>query len=275
MPARAEETPLTTTAGSWPFFLEKWYVDTLLDDGSIVIVLLGRLRVLGLERARLTAELHRPDGTTVRGSAAVGTIRRGAAGRTFDGGRLEPTELTWRTPTLSGRLRLTPRYPATQLGDPLVRDGSRQLRWIVEVPDAEVDGELAWDGQRLAVKGRGYRDYLALDLLPWRVPLRELHWGRAACGAHACCWVRQRLEKRVLEGTWRDGAMTSGYEPPALERERVIQRGPVADLPLMRIGPLRSVLRRLARDPQQTRTVSRATLDGERGWAVHEAVQWR
>ncbi len=275
MPALTGQTPLTATAARAPFFLEKWYVDTLLEDGSILIVLLGRLRALALGRSRLTAELHRSDGTSVHGSASVGAIRRSGAGCAFDGGRLEPTELAWRTPALSGRLHFMPRYAGTHMGDPLVRDGRRRLRWIVEVPDADVTGELEWNGRQLAVRGRGYRDYLGLDLLPWRMPLRELHWGRAACGAHACCWVRQRLESRVLEGTWRDGTMTSGYEPPTLEHERVIQRGPVADLPVMRIGVLRSVLRWLARDPQQSRAVSRAILNGQPGWAVHEVVQWR
>ena len=161
------------------------------------------------------------------------------------------------------------------MGDPLFRDGRRQLRWIVEVPDAEVEGELEWDSRRLAVSGRGYRDYLALDLLPWRVPLRELRWGRAACGEHARCWASQRLGNGVREGTWSDGSVTPGYEPPPLEHERVIQQGPVADLPVMRIGPLRSILQRLARDPHQTRIVARTTLGGEPGWAVQEVVRWR
>ena len=143
------------------------------------------------------------------------------------------------------------------------------------MPDADVRGELEVGSQRLSVMGRGYRDYLALDLLPWRVPLRQLEWGRACGGEHAAWWIRLQLKDTVLEGTWSDGIMRPRHDPPSLEAERVIQEGHVADLPVLRIGLLRSVLRRLARDPHQTRVVGRTSLSGAPGWAVREVVRWR
>ncbi|NIM49921.1 MAG: hypothetical protein GTN62_06505 [Gemmatimonadales bacterium] len=271
----SSQAEVTTTLGREPFFLEKWYLDTILDDGTLLIVLLGHLRALGLRRARLSAELHLPDGRVVRGDASVGAIVPEGGGRRFHHGQLGETELVWRTSTLSGELRLISRHTSARLRDPLLTDGKRQLRWIVEVPDADVEGELRWSAGRLAVAGRGYRDYLAVDLLPWRLPIRELRWGRAFAGDHACCWMRLGTHDAALEGTWADGHMESRMAPPPLHEERVIQQAHVADIAALRIGALRSVLRRLAGDPYQTRWLAQASLGGARGWAVHELVRWR
>lgn len=267
--------PIASTVGRAPFFLEKWYVDTLLEDGSLLIVLLGELRAFGLRRTRASVELYQPDGSCVRGDASVGPLRQSSDGRKFDGGHLGPNEITWRTPSLSGWLRFASRYPPGQLRDPLLVDGKRKLRWLIEVPDADVDGEIRWGSSRQRVEGRGYRDYLALDLLPWRVPFRELRWGRAVAGEHAGCWISLRLHAETLAGTWNDGVMMPGFSPPSLEEDREIQATHVAELPILRIGLLRAVLKRLAGDPHQTRALARTSLDGVRGWAVHEVVRWR
>lgn len=270
-----EPAPLSATEGRAPFFLEKWYVDLISDDGTMLIVLLGQIRALGLRRARLTAELHRPDGSAVRGAAQIGGIASTGSSRIFRGGSLEPEILVWETPNLSGELYHTARYQTAYTSDPLLIDGTRQLRWIVEMPDADVRGELRVGSESFSVTGRGYRDYLALDLLPWRVPLRHLEWGRAACGEHAAWWIRMQLTNGVIEGTWSDGTVMHRQDPPILAAQRVIQQGHVADLPVLRIGWLRSVLRRLARDPHLTRVVGRAHLEGTPGWAVQEVVRWR
>jgi hypothetical protein len=60
-----------------PFTFEKWYVDALLPDGTVLLVYIGRLVVCGLRAARLTADLYFPDGTHLRGGTSLPYIRGG------------------------------------------------------------------------------------------------------------------------------------------------------------------------------------------------------
>jgi len=265
---------LSSTRRHWPFFLEKWYCDAILDDGTLLVVLIGQLELFGLSRGHLSAELHRPDGTVVRGDASVGKLVRNEHGVAFKGGSLSATSLEWHTSALSGRLSLRPRLSGTSLRDPLLTDGKRRLRWVVEVPDGTVDGEVTCNGERIEIRGRCYRDYLALDLLPWRLDIRELHWGRAFDGERSSWWIKLRTRKETVQAWSLDNDVSPEPRAPRLEEERKLQEMHVSDLPVLRIGLLRSALRRIVGDPYQVRFLARATVGFSMGWAVREEVSW-
>jgi hypothetical protein len=265
----------TPGADRWPFTLEKWYVDTLLPDGSVLIVYLGRMRLWGVSTARLAAALFQPGEPPREGGAGArdlvcrdGVVQLGAA-------QLSERSLHWETAGLSGHLEFTPRYPAPAIPSPFLTSGERRLEWMVELPDADVRGEVRWRGGSRDIVGRGYRDRVWFDLLPWRFPIRRLEWGRAAAGRHAATWVAQHTDAGVVECGWMDGQVTSGR--PAgigLDEPRLLLDGPVVDLRGLRLGAMRPLLRRVTGDPRQTKRAGAATIGGERGRAVSEVVLW-
>jgi len=257
-----------------PFRLAKWYCDVLGGDGTLLIVMLGEVRLGGLRRARLAAELHRPDGTVVRDAVSLAHVRRTSGGCTFEAGGLEPGGLAWRAPGLSGSARLAPRFPATTPADPLLSVGRRALRWTVEIPDADAEVELVWPGGRLALRGRAYRDRVLLDAMPWRLGLRRLTWGHAVFPTGAAWWLELATRRRTIAATWRNGVVSAGCTPPALEPAPTLVDLRVADLPVLRIPPLGAAARWLAGDPHQQRWLARAG-GHERGWSIHELVRWR
>ncbi len=257
-----------------PFRLEKWYLDVVGDDGTLLIVTLGELRLGGLRRARLAAELHRPDGTTVRDTLSLAHFRRTSGGCTFAAGGLEPDGLAWRAPGLSGSVRLVPRFPAFTPADPLLATRRRSLRWTVEIPDADAAVDLTWPTGRLALGGRAYCDRVLLDAMPWRLGLRRLAWGHAVFPTGATWWLELVTRRHTIAATWRDGVLSAGCAPPALEPARTLGDYRVVDLPVLRIPPLGTVVRWLAGDPHQQRWLARA-VGAERGWSVHELVRWR
>ena len=187
---------------------------------------------------------------------------------------MTPTSIEWQTPVLSGRLRISPRVSATSLRDPLLVDGKRRLRWVVEVPDGVADGEVTWHGESIGINGRCYRDYVAFDLLPWRLGIRELHWGRAFGGDRTRWWIKLRTRKETVEASSLDSDVNSRLQRPQLEDERLLQEMYVADLPVLKVGVLRSALRRFVGDPYQVRFIARAALGTSMGWAVREEVRW-
>ena len=69
-------------------------------------------------------------------------------------------------------------------------------------------------------------------------------------------------------------ASTVRAREPALGPARVLVEGRVADLPGLRFGLLRPLLRRLTRDPREEKWAGPATLAGEPGRGVHERVVW-
>lgn len=257
------------------FFLEKWYIDTLLPNGDVLLVYLGRVRILGAWLARVTADLFRANGQVIAAHAAARGVRTGPDLLDFDAARLDGKELSFDLEGLSGRLTFSPRGPAVEPPKPFLARGSCALFWEVEVPDADVSGALSWPGGGCQVSGRGYRDRIAFDFLPWRLPVSSLEWGRAVAGEHAAVWMRAETPDGILRYAWLDGTRQTTDDSVILGPARTLVHTAIADLPGLRSGPLRPLLRRLTRDPVETKWAAQAAILGVSGLAIHERVVWQ
>jgi len=267
---------LAPRGGRGPFTLEKWYIDTLMDDGAVLLVYIGRVRLLGVWFSRVTAELFLADGDVVRGGASVRDVSGSEEKLVFGPVRIEGENLTFETPGLSGRLAFAGRHPALALADPFLAEGARQLKWDIEIPDADVTGEVRWPSGGRAVAGRGYRDRVWFDLLPWRFPIRELIWGRAVAGEHAAMWVQATTRTGPVMDGWLDGAPAPEARAAVeLGTPRVLVESAVVDLEGLRVGALRPLLRWLTGDPVEVKWAAPATIAGAEGVAIHEVVRWR
>jgi hypothetical protein len=272
---------LSLRRASFPVSLEKWYVDALLDDGTVCLVYIGSLAVGGARINRVTAELFRSDGSVVRGAAKVGRIVAGAGFLRCSAADIDGDRLRFHTAGLSGDLNLRPLAAPWTAFDPFVVAGRRALTWSVEIPDASVEGRLRWPDAELPVRGRGYRDRVWFDLYPWRFPIARLRWGRAAAGEHAAVWSRATTtDGRTVAGAWLDGAAVDlpSDGPPggvALEGGRTFLDADVADLEGLRLGVLRRPFARLGGAPHETKRQARCTINGVPGVAVDEIVTWR
>jgi hypothetical protein len=224
----------------------------------------------------VTAELFLADGNVVRGDASARDVSGSEEKLVFGPVRIEGENLIFETPGLSGRLTFAARHPAVDLAAPFLAEGARQLKWDIEIPDADVAGEVRWPSGGRAVVGRGYRDRVWFDLLPRRFPIRELVWGRAVAGEHGAMWMQATTRRgRVAEG-WLDGAQTSDARAVVeLGESRVLVESAVADLEGLRVGVLRPLLRRLTGDPVEVKWAAPATVAGAEGVAIHEVVRWR
>lgn len=264
----------------FPVLLEKWYIDALLDDGSVLLVYLGALTLWGLRLARLTAEFFPADGPTVRGSAPVYHIHGAADTLHFGAATIDGVRLRFTTDGLSGELEYSPRFPSLSLREPFLAEGGRSLHWSVEIPDAEVTGHLAWPGGERRLVGRGYRDHVWFDFPPWRFPIEELVWGRAVAGAHAATWVHATTSRGIVAASWLDGRMVApgeGGDPPegvSLGPGAMFVDANVAALDTLRLGALRGPIQKLSGDPHETKWRAPCVIAGQRGVAVREVVRW-
>jgi hypothetical protein len=246
----------------------------LAPDGTVVLVYLAQLGLGPLVQRRVTAELFRPGSAPIRGDASASEVRGGEGFLRFGSATIEGELLRWETPGLSGELRYRPRAAPTHLGHPFLEHDGRSLTWNVEIPDADVEGELRFPGGALTIAGRGYRDRVWMDIPLWSFPLRELDWGRAVTGSHATTWVRARTTKGLVSAAWLDGALLPDRPEIALVGTRELLASRVVDLDGLKLGALRPLLRRITGDPHEIKWASRASLGGEEGVAIHEIVRW-
>lgn len=63
------------------------------------------------------------------------------------------------------------------------------------------------DGHELA--GRGYAERIELTLPPWRLPIRQLLWGRYVSPLHSVVWIRW-IGERPLELIFHNGTQCRG-----------------------------------------------------------------
>ncbi len=272
---------LTLHPTRFPFSLEKWYIDTLLDDGSVLLVYLGAITLCAVRLARVTAELYPVHGPVVRGSATVRHIEGGENSLRFGPAAIEGDHLRFTTAGLAGDLIMSPRYPPCALREPFLTEGSRALHWSIEIPDADVTGTLTWPGGTRTIAGRGYRDRVWFDFAPWRFPIREQMWGRAVAGDHAATWVRSTTNQGVITLSWLDGHMVetdtvSGLPVGVtLEPARMFLDADVVALEGLRLRGLRGPLRRISGDPHETKWQAACAIAGIRSVAVHEVVRWK
>jgi hypothetical protein len=283
------ECDLSLTEPRFPSTLEKWYIDALCEDGTVLLIYLGRLRLFGFTWARATAEIFLPDGRVIRSSAPVTAIRGGIGQLRFGETAIDGERLAVSIGEVQGELRYHARHGEVLSRDPWTTVGSRRLAWKVEIADADVEGRLCWSRGEFEVRGaRGYRDRVFFDLLPWRFPIRKLAWGRAVAGNHAAFWLsaerdagegaepaRSTLREAWLDGESVDCPRESAPSAVQLGGARTLLATHVVDLKGLRLGPAKALLRSLTGDPYETKMASSCTIFEASGRAIHERVTWR
>ena len=160
------------------FALSKWYFDCVAEDGRTAIAYASVLRWRGLS-------VHWSSIDVRDGAAAVhrASTRRAAAPRRSDG------SIQWRHSTLGCAVDC--RSVQSPFARTLHRDTDGAVDWSCEASAARVRIEVA---DAVPVEGLGYAERLELSVLPWRLGIDELRWGRwiAGDGSHSIVWIDWR-----------------------------------------------------------------------------------
>jgi len=137
-------------------------------------------------------------------------------------------------------------------------DGDHRVVWEPLVLNGPVSGSLT---------GRGYAERLTLDIMPWKLGLKRLRWGRFCGARHSLVWI-------IWEGKIpRHLALVDGTEIPSVEAtDKTISAGDcrldIADAQLVADAPLGSGA--LARMPWPKKIAPAHFLNGhERKWFAH------
>jgi hypothetical protein len=252
-----------------PFSLVKWYMDCVTDAGDAAIVYCADLRWGGM---------HATIGNVLESGAETST--RTSLGRY----RIEclPDEIAVDYPRLkiSGSWRPT----CSPFQRAVYEEAGGSIEWNCLQPASRVRMRT---GER-EFEGLGYAECLTVTVAPWRLPLRQLRWGRFVSAHHSLAWVDWQGEYSA------SFAVADGIECKLIsisESEIAIESGAlqIGEEISLRGGRLRSTilpgaraLRRLFPPSifniREQKWKSRGTLvhrgETSYGWVIHEVVDW-
>lgn len=257
------------------FHLDKWYLDVITDQGTVVIVYVARME-WGRIRVRYASTLQCTPLQSTREAATV----HGVEWPRFAGGTM-----TWEHAALgvSGRwCRDTPPVEKT-----LVSGQSGDIQWMCYMPRARAVVQYG-DG---AFAGHGYVERLRLTIPLSRLPFRTLRWGHHASDRHSVVWI-DWTGGDARRWVWLDGreqpdavvtdsgvSGCAGGDSLQLSDSRdVVDRRVLAGL-----GGVLPVLGRhlvgALADMHEHKMLSRSAIvkaghATDHGWALHEVVTW-
>jgi hypothetical protein len=259
-----------------PFTFTKWYVDCVAADGRIVI---GYWASLAWRRVALTWQnvtLYEAGRPPVDRSSLVPAPPPVVAGDT----------ITWGAPVLGCVAGVESRQRPIDVR--LLDSDAGVVEWRAEAPAAVVSFKL--DGCT-PVQGPGYAERIVISIPPWRLPIRELRWGR---------WVDSSASRSVVWIDWRGDSprtwvFVDGINVPAavvadesicadgmkfvLSERRTLHARAFADIAAT-IPPLRAVVPKSLLALRETKWCSAGTLlqrnaAAQTGWAIHEVAVFR
>lgn len=249
----------------------KWYADAVAPDGTALIAYHAELRWRGAA-VRLGSVLRAP----AQGEVAVLVTARPGRAPVFS-----DATLTWPASRLFSGGRWTPL--ALPFARTLLSRGGRTLDWSCVAPAARV--VIEGDGQ---LEGLGYAERLEMTLAPWRLPIRELRWGRFVSDRASMTWIDWQGEaplRLVLHGG-RVAAQASVDERHVATAEatltlaapRVLRDGPLGTLLLSHVPLVGKSLPARLLSLHETKWLARGVLEDRagrhEGWVIHEVVRW-
>jgi hypothetical protein len=260
--------------GKNSFLLTKWYLDCVAENGDAVILYVAHLKWKALT-------IHYGSLLTVFGGE-VGTtssLRDGATPDVLD------EKIAVNLPHLD--LKGTWQGLRSPIRKTVFESEHGSADWHCLQPMSQVD--LLFHGDT-KLTGRGYAECLTLTVLPWKLPLNELHWGRFLSDQDAVLWMDWRgpYQQRVVVHNGNERQVKSITEseivladPDArleLDRGLVLRRGMLGDTVFPGISRLAKVLPRSMLSVDECKWRSRGVIHmagaESSGWAIHEVVKW-
>lgn len=251
------------------FYLKKHYFDGIDEAGNAVIIYGATLRFLGVNlpyASYLCADQH-----GVREQSCIRSLNINTDAR-----------------IAQSRLKLSGQWLAcaAPLRVRLIDDRRYFLDWHVHQPKSAFRLKL----YQQSFSGMGYAETLETNIAPWRLPLRELRWGRFLSTTHYLVWVQwcgeRPLQKLFYNGreindfTLDDHALMVHHANIALYFEQVhlLKDAPLADL-ATRYPFLRLLATRRFWQTHERKYGAQARLVDEtgasvQGQALYETVSW-
>lgn len=243
--------------------IRKWYLDCVAGDGTAWIGYWGDVRWGALHVSFASSLLF--DGARAETKTSLHR-------------EVEPQHdahrIAWDAPSVGVSFELTPRTTGVE------KELYDSVHWRCVAPSGDVVVQLP--GR--TIRGRGYAEVLEMGVAPWRLPIRELRWGRAIGAQTSLVWIQWRgafpLQVVVRDGVLEDAAHIDDDEVRladgtrlAMFEKRALREESLANT----LAPLKWVLPKKLTGAFEEKWLSRGTISFidrpiDEGWVIHERV---
>lgn len=254
------------------FRLTKWYLDSVAENGDAAIVYCAVLNWGAVHLQYRSVLQSSGNEVTTRSSLKREPLPAECSGIISFESRHLGVNGTW-----------TAR--AAMIESTVFENDEGRVEWCCLQPKSRVMIETADAG---VLHGLGYAERLTLTLPPWKLPLRELRWGRFLSEDHSLVWIDwqgEHAERNVyLDGTSVCAERISDSElvlqdcELKLNQELTLRSGRLLDTVLPGAPLLAKIFPLALLKSEEHKWRSRGVLtNGDRrseGWAIHEVVRW-
>ena len=257
------------------FELSKWYADCVTEDGDALIIYHAQLRWRTPTIHYSNLLIHEAG----RPARSQFSLRKQPA-------PIHKGDVEWKSPVWNAKGSWRKTGPPVR--EILFDSAAGSVEWNCVAPRSSAEVRI---GERRPYRGEGYVEHLRLTIPPWRLPIRELRWGRFVNACDGLVWIdwQGSYNKRVVyyngspvtaraisdrEIVLGDGAAVLSLDTSTILREGALGATALSVLPnIERLFPARILgireckwlSRAVLRRPGQTDSV---------GMAIHEVVEW-
>ncbi len=253
------------------FQLSKWYADCTSEEGDAVIVYHAELRWRRLAIHYASVLFHR-DGQPAESQFS---LHKHAPPQLKDGAIEWPGTGCWRD-------------IGTGVRELLYESAAGSVEWNCVAPRAAASVQV--EGV-LPVRGWGYAEHLQVSIAPWKMPIRQLRWGRFVNSTDAMVWIdwcgAHNKQVVYLNGKAVDAAAIGDREIVLANHEGVLsldaaialRDGLLGATALSMFPNLDRIFPKSVLQTRECKWLSHAVLrrpgrPDSAGMAIHEVVEW-
>jgi hypothetical protein len=272
--------PMTPALGHSPvesahrFRLSKWYADCVTAQGDVLIAYYGIARWRGL-RFHYSSLLQLMGNSRSRAKYSVAR----STAPSFN-----QNTLSWK----SRALKFEGTWKSLDPGhsERLFSSNEGFVEWHCLQPRARA--QIRGDS-KVVFEGLGYAERLEMTIVPWKLPLEYLNWGRFLGDDDSVVWIdwQGSAAKRVMlhngktvnEGEVKgDGVSFDADGRLTFAKGTILREGKLGSVALAAIPRVRKLVPRQILEVREAKWRRRAHLSvngrTSNGWAIHEIVSW-
>jgi hypothetical protein len=185
------------------FYLDKWFLDVVGEHGEAMIFYSAKLGWKGWT-VSYASWLRYDPATGVRETSGFRAVQAPVC---------KGNTITWQDEKYGVSGRWVSQAPPLQAR--LFDDGAGHLDWHCHQPSSKVT--LQFDDGTI-IQGTGYVEQLMLTVFPWKIPMRELRWGRFSSEEHYWVWIELRSQVRQ-QWLWVNGVKVQNG---VIEDDRIV-----------------------------------------------------
>lgn len=161
-----------------------------------------------------------------------------------------------------------------------------EVRWSCTFPKANATVQIGAETFRNAL---GYVEKIVMTIPPWKIPIRELHWGRFLSNDHTIVWIRWvgPVPKEIIfhNGRKIDGPTITEFQLQfenyrlQLKNPRTLRKGTILSTVFSNFPRIKKIFPRSIMNLKENKWSSEGNLySGEEhlasGNTIHELVVW-